>query len=110
MRVFAGFELETMHRSDKGPKIDAPLFGSTSPFGHTGCWKSGLRGEGFAPFKSITIFFELSKLIKNSMRKSRKCVEKTRSCYNPLKPNIAREVDIAQKAKLKAKEECFAPF
>ena len=53
MRVFAGFELRTMHRSDKGPKIDAPLFGSTSPFGHTGCWKSGLRGEGFAPQVAI---------------------------------------------------------
>ena len=33
---FAGFELDLMHRSDKGPKFGAPLFGVSSPFGDAG--------------------------------------------------------------------------
>ena len=44
-RIFAGFELQSMHRSDKGPKIVPPLFGFRSPFGHPGFRNSLLEGR-----------------------------------------------------------------
>ena len=45
MRLFAGFELGPMHRSDKGPKFGAPLFGVSSPFGDAGCGIQDLEGR-----------------------------------------------------------------
>ena len=42
---FAGFELHLMHRSDKGPKFGAPLFGVSSPFGDAGCGIQDLEGR-----------------------------------------------------------------
>ena len=44
-RIFAGIELQPMHRSDKGPKIVPPLFGFRSPFGHPGLQNSLLEGR-----------------------------------------------------------------
>ena len=44
-RIFAGFALRPMHRSDKGPKIVPPLFGFRSPFGHPRFRNSLLEGR-----------------------------------------------------------------
>ena len=57
MRFFDGFELGPMHRSDKGPKFGAPLFGVSSPFGDAGCGIQDLEGEGFAPPWTPNNFF-----------------------------------------------------
>ena len=44
MRFFDGFELQLMHKSDKGPKFGAPLFGVSSPFGDAGSGIQDLEG------------------------------------------------------------------
>ena len=51
MRLFARFELERMHRSDKGPKFGAPLFGVSSPFGDAGSGIQDLEGRASPHFR-----------------------------------------------------------
>ena len=42
---FYGFELQSMHRSDEGPKFGAPLFGVSNPFGDAGSGIQDLEGR-----------------------------------------------------------------